>query len=169
MLTYSSLNWSASFCAIFQNPVKPRTHVNLFLTLNLGKLRNCGSKVGCKNLNVCAKLLEDRKNNTILLLNQCPKEMFWSELGVSLLLRVGLCGLQRFLALQRELVKSNHRLLRQKRCCGLPMVLGIRSNFTSFRRSESALASPAPSWAGQSSEFHPCSLPESFPRRRLRE
>jgi hypothetical protein len=110
---------------ILENSIQTRTQMNVCLPLNLGEFRHNCRQIRCENLNIGAKLLQNRQDNAIFLLNECPKEMFGCKLGVPFLLRMRLRRLQRLLAFQRKLVESNHASLHLERigespACGDP-------------------------------------------------
>ena len=59
---------------------------------------------------VDTEFLQNRQNDAILLFHQRPQQMLRRHLGIPLFLCVGLSRLKGLLALQRQLVKTNHDL-----------------------------------------------------------
>src|SRR5262249_32158831 len=72
------------------------------------KLRHNIGKILCQLLNIYAEFLKDRQYNAFLLLDEGPQEVLGRNLGISFFLCMRLSGLKGLLALQRQLVKTDH-------------------------------------------------------------
>src|SRR5262249_13530618 len=116
VLVFESIGFLES---IFQDSIEFRTHVNFGLTLDFRKLRHQIREFARERLQIGAELLKDRQNHAFLLLDQCPEQMLRRDLRVAFFLCMRLSRLKGLLALQRQLVKTNHNLLRYTDLFGL--------------------------------------------------
>ena len=106
-----SILWGADNKTLFytvENPAKRRAHVELLLALNLRQFGHGFGQITRDGLNVDAELLKNRQHHAVLLLDQRPQQMLGSNLRIVVLLCVGLSRLKGLLALQRQLIKTNH-------------------------------------------------------------
>ena len=98
------------FERVLQDSIESRTDVDFRLPLNLGQLGDSVRQVARQRLQIDAELLQDRQNDAFLLLDQGEQKMLGRDLRIAVFLRMRLRRLKGLLALQRQLVKTNHKI-----------------------------------------------------------
>src|SRR5215467_5143167 len=93
---------------IFEDSIEPGTDIDFRLSLNLRQLGHRSGEIARERLQVHAEFLKNRQNDAFFLLDQREQKMLGGNLGVAVFLRMSLCRLKGLLALQCQLVKTNH-------------------------------------------------------------